>query len=296
MFRGTGTAIITPMKRIDKSIEVDYEALGRFCEFQIENNTDAIIVLGTTGEAPVFCEDERDRIIRTVVETVNGRVPVIAGTGTNNTEKCIDWSLKAEKLGADGLLIVTPYYNKSSQEGLYRHFRTIDEHTGLPSILYNVPSRTGMNLLPETAIRIYKNSRHVCGIKEASGNISQIAELSSLKPEGLMLYSGNDDQVIPLISLGGDGVVSVFSNVFPKEMHELTRYALNGDFEAARGIQNRYLKFIGLLFKDVNPIPVKYAVSQLGWCENLLRLPLIEASEDLQRLIGKELERLGDVA
>jgi 4-hydroxy-tetrahydrodipicolinate synthase len=294
MFQGVGTAIITPMRRINEKNEVDYDALSRFCEFQIGQKVDAIIVLGTTGEAPVFKEKERDLIIKTVVDTVNGRVPVIAGTGTNDTEKCIEWSLRAETLGADGLLLVTPYYNKSSQEGLFRHFKMIDDKTNLPSILYNVPSRTGVNLLPETVIKIYKDCRKIIGIKEASGDISQMTRLASMKPEGLRLYSGNDDQALPLISLGGDGVISVFSNVFPDIMHKLIMLSLNGDFKTAGKIQKKYLNFMTLLFKDVNPIPVKYAVSKLGYCENVLRLPLTEASDELKDLIDLEMQRLGD--
>jgi 4-hydroxy-tetrahydrodipicolinate synthase len=293
MFRGAGTAIVTPMIKRENRIEVDYDSLGKFCEFQIKNSIDAIIVLGTTGEAPVFTDEEREQIIKTVVEVVDGSVPVIAGTGTNDTQKCIKWSKNAEEAGVDGLLLVTPYYNKSNQEGLFRHFKTIDENTSIPSILYNVPSRTSVNMLPETVFRIYNECKNVIGLKEASGNISQIAKLAAMKPEGLMLYSGNDDQALPLISLGGDGVISVFSNVFPKEMHDLAFFSLNNDLSSARKIQNKYLNFINLMFSDVNPIPVKYSISRLGFCENILRLPLIEASEDLQNLIDRELERLG---
>lgn len=295
MFRGAGTAIITPMIERRNQIEVDYASLEKFCEFQIKNSIDAIIVLGTTGEAPVFSDEERERIIKTVVNVVDRRVPVIAGTGTNDTQKCVKWSKSAEEAGVDGLLLVTPYYNKSSQEGLFRHFKLIDENTSIPSILYNVPSRTGVNMLPETVFRIYNACENVSAIKEASGNISQITKLAAFKPEGLLLYSGNDDQALPLISLGGDGVISVFSNVFPKQMHDLTDYAFKNNFEQARKIQNKYLKFINLLFSDVNPIVVKYAVSRLGYCEDALRLPLIEASEDIRNSVDVMLKDLGVV-
>lgn len=297
MFQGVGTAIITPfVNRREGSLtdtEVDYNALDKFCDFQIENGINALVVLGTTGEAPAIEPVERRRIVEHAVQIANRRVPVIVGTGTNNTQHCIDNNKTAEELGADGLLIVTPYYNKSTQKGLHRHFSHIARQTQLPIILYNVPSRTGVNLLPETIVEIYKSNPNIIGVKEASGNISQIARLLSIKPKDLKVYSGNDDQALPIISLGGDGCISVISNVLPSPFATLVHEALSGNFEAARGYQQMLLPMMNALFNEVNPIPVKYACAKEGHCENLLRLPLIEAGEQTQALIDTQLERLG---
>src|SRR6056297_1663980 len=297
MFQGVGTAIITPFKnRLEGSgnrLEVDYDALEKFCEFQIENSVSALVVLGTTGEAPSVDATERSRIIEHVMRVSNRRVPVIVGTGTNNTQHCIDNNKIAEELRADGLLIVTPYYNKSTQKGLVRHFSHIAQETTLPIILYNVPSRTSVNLLPETVIEIYKANPNIVGVKEASGDISQIARLMAIKPEGLKVYSGNDDQALPLISLGGDGCISVISNVLPSQFSTLVGEALSGNYLEARDYQNMLIPMMNALFNEVNPIPVKYACFKEGYCENLLRLPLIEASEETQLLIDMQLERLG---
>jgi len=297
MFQGTGTAIITPfINRIEGNkvyTEVDYNALERFCEFQIENGVNALVVLGTTGEAPSIDTNERRRIVELAVRISNGSVPVIVGTGTNNTQHCIENNKIAEESGADGLLIVTPYYNKSTQKGLIRHFSHIAELTNLPIILYNVPSRTGVNLLPETVIEIYQSNPNVVGVKEASGNISQIARLLGIKPLGLKVYSGNDDQALPIISLGGEGCISVISNVLPSQFSALVHKALTGNYQEARRYQKMLLPMMNALFTEVNPIPVKYACHKEGYCENLLRLPLIEASEQTQVLIDTQLERLG---
>src|SRR6056297_654628 len=297
MFQGVGTAIITPfINRIEGSVtktEVDYNALERFTEFQIENGINALVVLGTTGEAPAVDEVERRRIVEHVVRVNNNRVPIIVGTGTNNTQHCIENNKMAEESGADGLLIVTPYYNKSTQKGLVRNFSYIAEKTNLPIILYNVPSRTSVNLLPETVIEIYKTNPNVIGVKEASGNISQIARLMAIKPDGLRVYSGNDDQALPIISLGGDGCISVISNVLPSQFSALVGEALSGNYTEARDYQRMLIPMMNTLFNEVNPIPVKYACFKEGYCENLLRLPLIEASEETQLLIDMQLERLG---
>ncbi|MFW6263304.1 MAG: 4-hydroxy-tetrahydrodipicolinate synthase [Thermotogota bacterium] len=297
MFRGVGTAIITPfINRIEGSVtktEVDFNALEKFCEYQIENSVSALVVLGTTGEAPAIDHSERRQIVESVVRIANGCVSVIVGTGTNNTQHCIENNKMAEESGADGLLIVTPYYNKSTQKGLVRHFTHIAQETNLPIILYNVPSRTSVNLLPETVIEIYKANPNVIGVKEASGNISQIARLMAIKPNGLKVYSGNDDQALPIIGLGGDGCISVISNVLPSQFSALVDEALSGNYQEARRYQKMLIPMMNALFNEVNPIPVKYACFKEGYCENLLRLPLIEASKETQLLIDVQLERLG---
>ncbi|KLO24367.1 4-hydroxy-tetrahydrodipicolinate synthase [Marinitoga sp. 1155] len=288
MFNGVGTAIITPF---NENFEVDYNALEEFVNFQLEF-VDALIVLGTTGEAPTINEKEREKIVSKVVEIVNKKIPVIVGTGSNNPEHVLNNNKLAEKNGADGLLIVSPYYNKSTQKGLVKYFTYIAERTELPIILYNVPSRTGGNILPDTAIEIFDKNKNVIGIKEASGNISQIAELISNKPNEMLVYSGNDDQALPLMVLGGNGVISVFSNVLPKQMKELTDAILNGNFKKAQEINNKYNILMRKLFVEVNPIPVKYAVSKLGYCKNIVRLPLVELSENGKILIDKLFEEL----
>jgi 4-hydroxy-tetrahydrodipicolinate synthase len=288
MFQGAGTAMITPF---NEGMEVDYESLKRFTRFQVDEGINSLIVLGTTGEAPTINDDERSKIIEMVVNEVNGKIPVIVGTGTNDTKKVISLNKNAEKLNADGLLIVNPYYNKGTQQSLVEHYKYISERTTLPILLYNVPSRTGMNLLPETALTIHENCKNVVGIKEASSDISQIAKLFSMKPSDFLVYSGNDDQTLPIMAYGGSGVVSVFSNVFPKQITELTNSLLNNDLRTARDLNRKYLKLINLLFSETSPIPVKYAVSLLGYCKNILRLPLTEASENTKLFVKAEVEK-----
>jgi 4-hydroxy-tetrahydrodipicolinate synthase len=268
MFKGVGTAMITPF---DENEEVDYESLKKFVKFQLTNNIDSLIVLGTTGEAPAIEDDEREKIVDIVLEIVDGKIPVIIGTGTNNVKHVLKYNKMAEKAGADGVLIVTPYYNKSTQKGLVEYYKYIAERTSLPIIIYNVPSRTGINVNPETAIEIHHIANNVIGIKEASSNISQIVELFSIKPDTFSVFSGNDDQVLPIMALGGDGVISVTSNVAPKAIVELTHLLLVNDLPNARRINNNYTFFNKLLFREVNPIPIKYAVSLLGLCKNILR-------------------------
>ncbi len=273
--------------------QVDYAALERFCEFQIENGVNALIVLGTTGEAPSITQEERRQIIELAVRCSNHRVPVIVGTGTNNTQHCIENNRIAQESGADGLLIVTPYYNKSTQKGLVTHFSFIAQRTNLPIILYNVPSRTGVNLLPETVVEIYKSNPNVIGVKEASGDISQIALLLAIKPDGLMVYAGNDDQALPIISMGGVGCISVIANVMPAQFSALVNDALTGHYDQARSYQKILLPMMNALFSEVNPIPVKYACFKEGHCENILRLPLVQACEQTQELVDRQLERMG---
>lgn len=290
MFKGVGTAMITPF---DENEEVDYESLKKFVKFQLTNNIDSLIVLGTTGEAPAIEDDEREKIVDIVLEIVDGKIPVIIGTGTNNVKHVLKYNKMAEKAGAEGVLIVTPYYNKSTQKGLVEYYKYIAERTSLPIIIYNVPSRTGINVNPETAIEIHHIANNVIGIKEASSNISQIVELFSIKPDTFSVFSGNDDQVLPIMALGGDGVISVTSNVAPKAIVELTHLLLVNDLPNARRINNNYTFFNKLLFREVNPIPIKYAVSLLGLCKNILRLPLVSGTLETQTLVKKEMERLG---
>lgn len=284
MFKGVGTAIITPF---DDDRNVDYGALRSFVNYQVSNGIDSLIVLGTTGEPPTLTYDEREKIISTVIEEANKRVPVIVGTGSNCTEEVIKLNKQAEKYGADALLIVNPYYNKGSQESIIKHYEYISERTDLPIMLYNVPYRTGMNLLPETVAAIADKCKNVFGTKEACSNISQIAELFSLIPEGFKVYSGNDDQVLPIMAMGGEGVISVFANAFPKEIKSIAQAILNNNYELARKYNNKYVKMMNLMFIESSPSPVKYILSLMGLCKNVLRLPLDEVCEK-SKIILKE--------
>ncbi|HSR17276.1 MAG TPA: 4-hydroxy-tetrahydrodipicolinate synthase [Ignavibacteriaceae bacterium] len=291
MLQGAATALITPF---DNELNVDYSAWKKFLSFQIENGINALIVLGTTGEAATINEDERKKLTEIAVETADKKIPVIIGTGTNDTKKVVSLNKLAEECKADGVLIVNPYYNKGTQNSLIDHYKYIAERTPLPIILYNVPSRTAMNILPETVIKIHESSPNVIGIKEACADISQIAKLFSIKPDNFIVYSGNDDQTLPIMALGGKGLVSVLSNVYPKQTAELTQSLLQNDYEKARKINNKYLKYMNLLFVEANPIPVKYAASRLGYCRNTLRLPLAKASSTTMKLLDEEMERLND--
>jgi len=284
MFKGVGTALLTPF---DKEFNVDYNSLKKFCRHQIEGKVDAIIVLGTTGESPVINLNEREKIISTVLENINGKAEIIIGTGTNNTKDVVELNKMAERLKADGLLIVNPYYNKGTQESIIAHYKYISERTELPIMLYNVPSRTGMNVLPETALKIHDECKNVVAIKEASGNISQIARLISQKPESFSVYSGNDDQTFPIMALGGSGIISVFSNAYPKLIKKLTDALLNSDLSSARNYQNKYLSMMNALFAETNPMPLKYVMSKLGLCENVLRLPLMPISKKTEKLLDE---------
>ncbi len=290
MFSGTGTALITPF---DTDLNVDYQALKNLIRFQIDNGVNSLIILGTTGEAVTIDDYEREKIIDVSVSEVNKKIPVIIGTGSNNTKKVVSYNQIAEKYNVDALLIVNPYYNKGTQKSLVEHYKFISERTSLPIILYNVPSRTGMNVLPETVIQIFNECKNVIAVKEACGDISQIAKLFANKPEDLIVYSGNDDQALPIMSLGGKGVISVLSNILPKETVELTNALLQNNYNEGRKIHNRLLKMMNLLFIEANPIPVKYAASYLGLCKNTLRLPLIPASEQTMNIIQNEFKKLG---
>lgn len=289
MFRGTGTALITPF---DEDLNVDYKALRKLVEFQVNNKVDFLVVLGTTGEAPVIDEEERRKIIDTVISEVDGKIPVVIGTGSNDTIKVVKFNKIAEDLNADGVLIVNPYYNKGTQSSLIDHYKYIAERTPLPIILYNVPSRTAMNMYPDTILKIHAVCPNVAAVKEACGDISQIANLISMKPDSLSVLSGNDDQTLPIMSLGGVGAISVFSNPFPLQMTEITRAMLACDLTKAREMNNKYLKMMNLLFIETSPMPVKFICSYLGLCKNTLRLPLRPIAENSANIIKKEIERI----
>lgn len=282
LFQGAGVALVTPFHE-DES--VNYEELTRLIEFQIAGGTDAIIILGTTGEPSAMTEEERISVVSHTVKTVHKRVPVIAGSGGNNTKNVIAFSQKCEELGVDGLLIVTPYYNKCTQNGLYAHYKRIAEAVSLPIIMYNVPSRTGVNLLPKTAARLGKEVENIVAVKEASGNITQAADLIHLAEGKLDVYSGNDDQIIPILSLGGIGVISVLSNIAPKDTHDMVMEYLNGNVKKAAKMQLDYLDVVHALFSEVNPIPVKKALEYKGFATKTLRMPLTEMEkENAQKL------------
>ena len=288
LFQGTGTAIITPFTRHS---EVDYASLKKILDNQIKNGIDAIILLGTTGESPVISLDERKKLTEFTMEQVGGKAKVIVGTGTNDTKKVVELNKIAEQYKVDALLIVNPYYNKGTQQSLVEHYKYISERTSLPIVLYNVPSRTGMNMLPETLVKIHSECKNVVGVKEACGNISQIAHLFSIKPDSFAVYSGNDDNTFPVMAFGGEGVVSVFSNAYPKEKKQLTDALLKGDLVTARKLNNKYLNMIHLLFVEASPSPIKFVMSKLGMCENILRLPLAPVTQQTEKLLLEEMKK-----
>lgn len=275
LFTGSGVAIVTPFT----ADTVDLTALGRLLDFQLSHGTDAVIVCGTTGEAATMSYRERMRTIEFCVEHVDGRVPVIAGSGSNSTETALTLSRDAERAGADGLLVVTPYYNKASQTGLIRHFTAVADGVGVPVILYNVPSRTGVSIAPETYAALAKHP-NINGVKEASGNLGAIQKTVKLCPEDFSVWSGNDDETAPICLLGGKGVISVVANILPGEMHRLTELCFQNDFAAAGKLQLRLKDFCDAMFCEVNPIPVKTALNLLGWNAGPLRLPLCEPGEE----------------
>lgn len=277
IFTGSGVAIVTPFLQDGA---VDYDKFRELIEFQIANGTDCIIVCGTTGESSTLTHEEHLECIKFCAEVVNKRVPVVAGTGSNCTETAIYLSQEAEKYGVDGLLIVTPYYNKATQKGLIAHYTAIANSVKLPIIMYNVPSRTGTNILPETAVYLAKNVENIVAIKEATGNLSQVAKLMSLADGCLDLYSGNDDQVVPILSLGGKGVISVLANIAPQETHDMVQTYLDGDVKTSCDIQLKAIPLVDALFCEVNPIPVKKAVELMGLCAGNLRMPLTEMEPD----------------
>ena len=286
IFKGAGVAIVTPFTQDDK---VNFEELGKMIDFQIAGGTDAIIICGTTGESSTLTHEEHDECIKFAVEHTAGRVPVIAGTGSNSTAEAIRLSTHAQNNGADALLLVTPYYNKATQKGLIQHYTAIANSVDLPIILYNVPSRTGVNILPQTAVTLAKKVKNIVAVKEASGNISQVAELAALADGCIDIYSGNDDQVVPLLSLGGVGVISVLSNVMPKLTHDMVMSYLNGDVKLSRQLQLSVMNLNKALFCEVNPIPVKEALNMMGWNAGAVRSPLCEMEPQHKELLRKEL-------
>lgn len=289
VFTGAAVAIITPM---NADGTVNFEEFGRIIEDQIAGHTDAIVVCGTTGESATMPDAEHLSVIDYCVKKVNHRIPVIAGTGSNDTAHGIRLTHSAEKLGVDAVLLVTPYYNKTSQQGLIQHFTALANATSLPCILYNVPSRTGVNILPETAYELSKIP-NINAIKEASGNIAQVAKIAQLCGDALNIYSGNDDQIVPLLALGGKGVISVLSNVAPHETHEICQKWFDGDIAASLAAQLKYLPLCEALFCDVNPIPVKFAMNQLGYQAGSCRLPLVDTSKANQERIRNALHTAG---
>lgn len=286
VFTGSAVAIITPFFA-DGS--VNYAELGRLLDDQIAGGTDAIVICGTTGESSTLTDEEHVECIRYTVERVAGRVPVIAGTGSNDTAYAVELSKQAEKVGADALLLVTPYYNKASQAGLIAHFTAIANAVTLPCILYNVPSRTGCNLLPATLAQLAKLP-NINAVKEASGNISQIAEAAALCGEDLNIYSGNDDQIVPILALGGKGVISVLANVAPQAAHDICAKWFAGDIAGSLAGQLAALPLCKALFADVNPIPVKWAMNRLGWAAGPCRLPLVDPSPAVQQQLTAALD------
>ena len=290
LFKGAGVALITPMHE-DGS--VNFEALKEIIEEQIEKGTDAIISVGTTGEAATLSVEEHVEVIAYTTKVVNHRIPLIAGTGSNCTESAVELSRQAEEVGADGLLLVTPYYNKATQNGLYQHFKTIAESVSIPSILYNVPGRTGMSIEAKTMAALYHDVKNIIGVKDAGGDMGKTLELMSLVDENFSLYSGEDGLILPILSAGGVGVISVLSNVAPKETHEICAKWFAGDLDGARKEQLRALPLIHALFSEVNPIPVKAAMNLQGKNAGPLRLPLTEIEKEHLEILKKEMIRYG---
>jgi 4-hydroxy-tetrahydrodipicolinate synthase len=290
IFKGSGVALVTPFT---ENNEVDYDGLRKLVDFHVEHGTDAIIVCGTSGESSTRTNEERIEAINVVAKQANGRIPVIAGTGSNDTEAAIYLSQEAEKCGVDGLLLVTPYYNKATQGGLVQHFSAIAKAIDIPVILYNVPSRTGTNILPETAVKLCKEVDNIVGIKDATGNLAQTSKMMQLAEGCIDLYSGEDGLVVPIMSLGGIGVISVLSNVAPRQTHDMCMKALDGDFKGACEIQLKALPLIDALFSEVNPIPVKAALEMIGFKAGPLRLPLTTMTEEKRVVLEQELKKFG---
>ncbi len=290
IFKGAGVAIITPF-----TLEgaVDYPAFAKIIETQISGGTDAIIVCGTTGEASTLTHDEHIDCIRFCVEQVKGRIPVIAGTGSNCTETAIYLSQEAQKAGVDGVLLVSPYYNKATQNGLYAHFKAVADSISLPVILYNIPGRTGVMIQPSTIVRLAEDVENIVAVKEATGDISQAATLMSMAKGKIDVYSGNDDQIVPILSLGGSGVISVLSNVAPGYTHDICQSYFDGDVKRSAKLQLDAIPLIKALFSEVNPIPVKAAMHMLGYCENTLRMPLTPMEEAHEAVLKAEMEKMG---
>lgn len=288
IFEGMATAIITPTNENG----IDFEAFGKLLDWQVEEGIDAVVVCGTTGEGSTLTDEEHRAAIEFAVKQINGRVPVIAGTGSNDTSYAVELTKHACAVGVDGVLVVTPYYNKATQKGLIKMFTTIADASTVPVILYNVPSRTGVNIKPSTVLELSKHPM-INAIKEASGDISQIAEVAHLCGDNIVIYSGNDDQTIPIMSLGGKGCISVLSNLLPKESSEMCRAFKEGDVKKACEMQLKYIPLVSALFSEVNPIPVKAAMAKMGFCEDYLRLPLTPMEDATREVLYKEMKNVG---
>ena len=291
IFKGCATAIVTPF---DENDNINFDEFKRLINFQIDNGVDGIVVCGTTGEAATLSTEEKQELIKYCVKAVNKRVPVIAGVGTNNTKTVIENEKYAEKVGVEGLLVVTPYYNKTTQKGLVEHFKIIAESTSLPIILYNVPSRTGVDINPDTYLELSK-IKNIVATKEASGDISKVLKIRNLCKDNLNIYSGNDDQIIPFMSLGGIGVISVVSNIMPKFTSEMIKKYFNKETDEASKMQIEVANLIQLLFKEVNPIPVKEALNILGIEVGKPRLPLVKCSEELKEGLKEEINKINNI-
>jgi 4-hydroxy-tetrahydrodipicolinate synthase len=289
MIRGSMVALITPF---NEDGSVNYAKVKELVQWHIDEGTDGIVVLGTTAETPTLNQDEKDMIVKTAIEVADGRIPIIVGSGSNNTLSSRDQSIKYQNMGADGLLVITPYYNKTNKKGMIQHFKTIADAVSIPIILYNVPGRTGCSLTYE-AVKELSQHKNIIGIKEASGNISFVSKVSKLICDDFTVYSGNDDMIVPLMSLGGAGVISVFANILPKETHLMTKAYLDGDVEKARKMQLRYLDFINALFIETNPIPIKEAMNQAGMNVGGYRLPLYEMEEGTKNRLIETMREVG---
>ncbi len=292
VFTGSGVALVTPF---NEDGSVNYDQLKDLVEYHVAHKTDAIIICGTTGEASTMTEEEHIDVIAKCVEFVNKRIPVIAGSGSNCTETAVKLSKEAEAVGADALLVVTPYYNKATQNGLIKHYTTVAESVNIPIIMYNVPSRTGCNIQPATAVTLAKNVKNIVGIKEASGNISQVVKLAQLADGCIDIYSGNDDQVVPLLSLGGKGVISVTANIIPDDVHDMVQKYLDGDVAGSLALQLKSIELCDAMFCEVNPIPVKKAVELAGLCNGYMRMPMTEAEPASVEKIKKAMQDYGGI-
>ena len=286
IFIGCGTALVTPFTEDG----IDFDTLKKLIDFQIQQGTDALIILGTTGESSTMTLEEKKQVVKFAIDNVHKQIPVIIGAGGNNTKSVIEFSKYAEEIGADGLLLVTPYYNKTTQNGLIMHYTEIAKNTSLPIILYNVPSRTGLNIEPKTCLELSKIP-NIVAIKEASGNISQIAKIANLCGDNLHIYSGNDDQTLPILSLGGIGVISVLSNIAPKFVHNMVFDYLSGNYTLAKDSQIKSISLIDSLFCETNPIPVKSALSMMGYDSMRVRLPLVTMSSEKQKILETEMKK-----
>jgi 4-hydroxy-tetrahydrodipicolinate synthase len=290
IFKGSGVALVTPFTKDNK---INYDKLEELIEYQIKNLTDAIIICGTTGEGTTLTINEFKEVVDFSIKAAYKRIPIIVGTGSNDTKKAINLSKYANSVGADGLLVVTPYYNKCSQEGLYLHFKEIADNVDLPIILYNVPSRTGVNILPETILRL-SSIKNIVGIKEASGDISQIVKIASLVNSDFAIYSGNDDQILPILSLGGAGIISVAANIIPKEIHYLCKSFFDGNIDDCKKIQFKYLDIMNKLFIEVNPMPIKEAMNIIKFDVGECRLPLCSISDKNKLILKESIEKILD--